>query len=213
MKLWLAAQPANAAEVRSRQVCARLLELPEVLNARTLMLYAPLRHEVDVTPIAIEWPHLVQRCDGRPASPASSPPPPPPAHCHHEAARAALFPHPRLCVPALNFATKEMWPAHITNWSADLVLNRLGLREPIPTAPRVALNELDVVIVPALAFDHQGHRLGRGGGFYDRFLATLPPHVRTIGVAFNAQLLLTIPTDPHDFPVHLIITNEQTLRH
>ncbi len=119
---------------------------------------------------------------------------------------------PRLCAPALNFQTKELWPAQINDWSKDLVLNRIGLREPVPTAPRVAPAELDAVLVPALAFDRRGHRLGRGGGFYDRFLGALPPRVTTIGIAFSVQLLNAIPTDPHDRPVDVIVTEDAVLR-
>ncbi len=214
----LEAQPSDLAEVRSRRLCARVLELPEILAARTLMVYAPLKHEADVTPLITEWDRVVQLCGAATkvslgAAPAGLQlPSPPPAHCEAEAARLAACPQPRICVPALNFTTRELWPAHVINWSNDLVLNRLGLREPLPSAPRVPINELDAVIVPALAFDLDRNRLGRGGGFYDRFLASLPPHIPTIGVAFDSQILEAVPTDKHDQLVSMVVTDERTIR-
>ncbi len=201
MKRRLSNQPAELAEILSRRICARVVELPEVLGASTLMVYAPLRHEADIAPVASEWTGLFRPC-ARVASPQPA-----------SSGQAERFSgSARLCVPALDFKTCEMWPAKISNWSKDLVLNHIGLREPIQGAPRVAPAELDVVLVPALAFDRRGHRLGRGGGFYDRFLSTLPAHVTTIGIAFRMQILDAVPTEPHDRPVGTIVTEDAVVR-
>ena len=64
---------------------------------------------------------------------------------------------------------------------------------------------LDLIVVPGMAFDREGHRLGRGKGFYDRFL-TKYPDVKTIGICFDFQLLDSIPTEPHDRPVGEVIS-------
>lgn len=65
-------------------------------------------------------------------------------------------------------------------------------------------SELDLIIVPAVAYDRNGNRLGRGKGFYDRLLATTK--ASTIGVAYDFQLLDEIPCEPHDVPVDIVIT-------
>jgi 5-formyltetrahydrofolate cyclo-ligase len=84
----------------------------------------------------------------------------------------------------------------------DLIPGRFGVREPqgpiYPDPPRV-------VLVPGLAFDFQGRRLGRGAGYYDRFLATLPSTIRKIGVCFSFQVLTDIPAEPHDQRVDAIV--------
>ena len=63
---------------------------------------------------------------------------------------------------------------------------------------------LDLIIVPGVAFDRQGNRLGRGKGFYDRFLTQT--HAVTIAVCFNCQLVDKIPTEPHDQPAQFLVT-------
>ena len=80
---------------------------------------------------------------------------------------------------------------------------------PVPRAHApVRTATLTAVIVPGLAFDRRGHRLGRGAGVYDRFLATLAPHTLRIGVIPDAQLVDALPTEPHDVPMHLVVTEQ-----
>lgn len=64
---------------------------------------------------------------------------------------------------------------------------------------------LDLIVVPGMAFDRDGHRLGRGRGYYDRFLSKYP-EVKTIGICFDFQFLESIPTEPHDRRVDEVIT-------
>ena len=68
---------------------------------------------------------------------------------------------------------------------------------------------IDVVIVPGVAFTSDGERLGQGGGWYDRFLVRLGPDVTTIGVAFAAQIVPALPTDPHDVAVDMVVTDDE----
>ncbi len=63
---------------------------------------------------------------------------------------------------------------------------------------------IDLVIVPGVAFDRQGNRLGRGKGFYDRFLAQT--HAVTVAVCFDCQLVEHIPVEPHDLPAQFVVT-------
>ncbi|MEL7210605.1 MAG: 5-formyltetrahydrofolate cyclo-ligase [Actinomycetota bacterium] len=86
----------------------------------------------------------------------------------------------------------------------------LGVPEPTgdPLDPTV----VDIVIVPGLAFDRLGHRLGYGAGFYDRFLPDVRDDCRTVGVCFEPSLVDRLPTDPHDVPVDTVVTDETVLR-
>lgn len=86
----------------------------------------------------------------------------------------------------------------------DLVPGKFGIREPAPDCPVIALNRLDLVLVPALAFDWHGRRLGRGKGFYDRLLADVSG--TTCGVALDEQLVADLPVEPHDILLNCILT-------
>lgn len=88
----------------------------------------------------------------------------------------------------------------------DLAPGSFGVLEPKPAALRpVPVEELDLVLVPGLAFDRRGHRLGRGRGYFDRLLARLPDTASTIGVCFDFQLFDRLPTDPHDQAVGVVV--------
>ena len=64
-----------------------------------------------------------------------------------------------------------------------------------------------MVVVPGIAFDRSGHRLGHGRGYFDRFLSTLPDKVPTIGLCFDFQRVAALPHEPHDHPVDAVLTN------
>lgn len=93
----------------------------------------------------------------------------------------------------------------------ELVRSGLGLREPGPNATRVETAALELVVLPGLSFDRDGFRLGFGQGYYDRALAQCP-HAFRIGVAFEAQLVERIPREPHDLPVHAVVTERRVIR-
>lgn len=81
---------------------------------------------------------------------------------------------------------------------------------PEPTTPPFEGN-IDVIIVPAVAFDKQGNRLGRGGGYYDRFLKK-QTHATIIGVGYDFQLVDEVPVRKHDQKMHRIILPSQTIQ-
>jgi len=74
---------------------------------------------------------------------------------------------------------------------------------------QVPLTQIDVVLVPGLAFDRFGNRLGRGKGYYDRFLRRLPTGTLTIGLAFDGMIHDQIPHDKNDCPVNMIVTESR----
>jgi 5-formyltetrahydrofolate cyclo-ligase len=92
------------------------------------------------------------------------------------------------------------WPAG--RWS----LGWRGVREPDPGhSVAIPVEEIDLILVPGLAFTPHGHRLGRGGGYYDRLLARLPAGVPRIGVAFAAQVVERLPIEPHDATIDSLL--------
>ena len=84
-----------------------------------------------------------------------------------------------------------------------------GFAEPPPDAPHAA--ELDVVIVPAIAVDPTGHRIGYGAGYYDRTLPKYAPPAVTIAVAYDWQLVAEVPATEHDVKVAWVVTDTRTI--
>ena len=78
-----------------------------------------------------------------------------------------------------------------------------GIPEPVADGP-VAQDETALVLMPGLAFDSQGHRLGYGGGFYDKFLASEPNHP-TLALCYEFQMLPSLETEAHDIPVDTVL--------
>ncbi len=96
--------------------------------------------------------------------------------------------------------------AEIHDLQSDLQLGHFRIPEPAPHCPEAtALPPEALWLIPGIAFDKQGHRLGRGGGFYDRLLQRYPGGT-PIGVCRDSQILEGIPTEPWDLPVHAILT-------
>ena len=88
-----------------------------------------------------------------------------------------------------------------------LVRHRFGMLEPDSTLPRVSPDRVELVLVPGLAFDQKGWRLGYGGGFYDTFLSALPGLV-TLGITYHTLLLDELPHMTHDIPVMALVTEK-----
>lgn len=80
----------------------------------------------------------------------------------------------------------------------DLERHRFGFMQPSPSAAHVAVSDVELALIPGLAFDMRGNRLGFGLGYYDRFLGSLGRQVPLIGVVPSALLVPRLPVDPHD---------------
>ena len=91
-----------------------------------------------------------------------------------------------------------------------LAPSAMGILEPLPDAPSV---DPDVLFVPMVAFDRRGHRIGYGAGHYDRTLLALraSKRVLAVGVAFSVQEELFIPTEPHDQPMDIVVTDRDII--
>jgi 5-formyltetrahydrofolate cyclo-ligase len=125
------------------------------------------------------------------------------------AARVALSCGKRLAFPRLEPGTRRL--SFFACSPDDLVASARGTRAPPPDAPQVALDALDLVVVPGVAFDAAGRRLGRGGGYYDATLAALPPGAARVGLAFDLQLVAAVPGEPHDAEVQAVVTEQRVV--
>lgn len=94
----------------------------------------------------------------------------------------------------------------------DLAPSRWGIPEPQPErCPLVDPAQIDLVLVPGLAFDRWGNRLGYGAGFYDRLFQRLPPSALRVACLQDALLVDRVPAEPHDVPVDLLVTESMAL--
>jgi 5-formyltetrahydrofolate cyclo-ligase len=118
-------------------------------------------------------------------------------------ARGVRLVYPRLVAGDRRMVFGECWPE-------ALVKGPLGAPEPPADAPVVAAEAIATIVVPGVAFSEDGHRLGRGGGYYDATLLEMPRAAR-IGVAFDVQVVPTLPREPHDAPLDALVTEARTL--
>jgi len=92
----------------------------------------------------------------------------------------------------------------------DMIKSGYGPREPATRLP-VPAEEIDVVLVPGLAFDRAGFRLGYGGGYFDRFLGHLPASAVLVGLAFHVQVIEMVLRGPGDRAVEIVVTDQETI--
>lgn len=119
----------------------------------------------------------------------------------------------KVAVPLTVSREKKLIPSQVYDFPGDLAPGCWGILEPRPETLRpVDPSEIDLVLVPGLAFDRQGHRLGYGGGFYDRFLAQLPAPSTSVALAYSFQVLPEVEHGENDWPVDIIITEAEIIR-
>jgi 5-formyltetrahydrofolate cyclo-ligase len=113
----------------------------------------------------------------------------------------------RIVVPLCRPEGRVLTPCLIDGF-AELETGHYGIREPRADLLRIVPSgEIDVVLVPAVAFDRRGYRVGYGGGYYDRFLPKAP-QAATIGAVFACQIVPEVPIDRYDMQVEQIATEE-----
>jgi 5-formyltetrahydrofolate cyclo-ligase len=105
----------------------------------------------------------------------------------------------------------ELLELHEFRDASELVEGSFGVLEPAESAPVIAAADVDLVIVPGLAFDARGHRLGYGRAFYDRLLPRLTKAF-FLGFAYDFQVVIDLPDDVHDVPMHAVATDQRVLR-
>jgi 5-formyltetrahydrofolate cyclo-ligase len=151
----------------------RLRGLPELRRRRTVLLYAALPDELDISGLV---------------GPLRA------------AGVRTLFPRVRGDELELVAASDLL----------TLTLGYRGIQE--PAGPAIDPSVVDAAVVPGVAFDLRGGRLGRGGGHYDRLLALLPEGCARIGVCFSCQVVPAVPREPHDEPVDVVVTERAVHR-
>lgn len=116
----------------------------------------------------------------------------------------------RVCLPRVD-AERGAIVLHERVADMPLQPSPFGVPEPPASAPEVAPADVDVVLVPGLAFDPRGYRVGYGKGYYDRLLATMPQAL-SVAIGFDFQLVPEVPDLPHDVPVRVVVTDARVLR-
>jgi 5-formyltetrahydrofolate cyclo-ligase len=114
----------------------------------------------------------------------------------------------RTCIPVYDEVTQLYNMAEITPQTV-FTEGHYGIREP-DSPSLIPMQDIDLMAIPGVAFDLKGNRLGRGGGFYDRMLSGFSG--AKVAVAFDFQLVDEVPTEPHDLPVDILITEIKTLK-
>lgn len=122
----------------------------------------------------------------------------------------ALAEGKRVAAPRADRAARILLPYAVSDLQSDLRPGAYGILEPNSNRPLVPLDEIEVVIVPGVAWDEEGFRVGYGGGYYDRFLPRVDGAVR-IGLGFELQVRPTVPRAGKDLPVDMLVT-EQAVR-
>ena len=125
--------------------------------------------------------------------------------------RAALAEGSIVAVPRVDKETRMLELHAIADPERDVVAGYRDIPEPLPACPLVSRETIDFVLVPGVAFDRLGRRMGYGGGYYDRLLPLLSPRATRVAGAFDVQLVDRVPAAPHDIAVGVIVTESREL--
>jgi 5-formyltetrahydrofolate cyclo-ligase len=117
----------------------------------------------------------------------------------------------RVLAPKISWEQRRLLPIQIDSLADDVMNSPLGIREPANGVP-IPVADIDLVIVPGLGFDPLGNRLGRGRGFFDRFLAHKDFRGIACALCFEEQFVDQVPAGPHDIPVDMLVTDKHVRR-
>ena len=115
-----------------------------------------------------------------------------------------------VAVPRVDWEHRTMRPVAINSLDTNIAIEGRGLRNPLGGVV-VDVGRIDLVVTPGLGFDRQGHRIGRGAGFYDRFFDDLRLKALRCGFCFSEQVVESVPVVESDRPVDWLVTDEQVL--
>lgn len=118
----------------------------------------------------------------------------------------------RLALPRVEWSSKAMGAFEVRDLDRDVTPGRHGLLEPGGGCAAVETGAIDAILIPGVAFDPTGTRLGRGGGFYDRFLAAPGLRAIRIGVCFELQIVDEVVREAHDAVMDLVVTEARVIR-
>jgi len=115
-----------------------------------------------------------------------------------------------VAVPKISWQQRHMIPVQINSLETAFTTEASGLRNPVTGLP-LPFEEIDLVVAPAIGFDRKGHRLGRGGSYYDRFFANKQLKASRCGLAFAEQVVDFIPVTERDEPIDFLVTDEEII--
>ncbi len=173
----LATLTADMQRERSAAIAERLSRDPAFAEAAAVLLYLPMRTEVDPTAIT----------------------------------ERAWALGKRVAVPRVDRQEHGIRPVELRGLDEPMEKDAVGVRVPARRRP-VSAAAIDLVVTPGLAFDDGGRRLGRGGGYYDRFLREQPVSGRVCGIAFDLQRVEEVPADPSDVAMDMVVTDREVFR-
>jgi 5-formyltetrahydrofolate cyclo-ligase len=128
----------------------------------------------------------------------------------HDLIRGLLAARKRVCVPSFDAVGQRYLCSELKHFDADLRASARGILEPKHEAVRpVPVENLEAWLVPGVAFDRKGNRLGRGMGYYDGLLCRAQG--LKIALTYDCQLVNEVPTEPHDVPMDFIVTENQVV--
>ncbi|MBI5375140.1 MAG: 5-formyltetrahydrofolate cyclo-ligase [Candidatus Schekmanbacteria bacterium] len=118
----------------------------------------------------------------------------------------------KVVIPKVNPGNKGIEFYYLKSFHSELEKGYHGIMEPKTLLKKLGVkSHIDFAIVPSLALDITGTRIGFGGGYFDRFFSPAPERTTICGIAFDFQILDTLPSDPHDINVDLIVTEKRTI--
>jgi 5-formyltetrahydrofolate cyclo-ligase len=127
--------------------------------------------------------------------------------------RESLLLKKQVLVPLLGSGEEDLRVSRISSMDIEFVTGRYGVREPAPKFRNILpFSSIDFVVVPGLAFDAFGNRVGYGGGFYDRIFKKITKNVSRVAIGYGFQLFDLVPHTDLDEPVHFLVTEFTTLR-
>jgi len=116
----------------------------------------------------------------------------------------------KVFLPVTDFGARKIEPVQISSLE-ELKKNKQGLFEPIGSKT-IKASELNLIVVPGVAFDRQGNRIGTGKGFYDNMLRRVSRKVSLVGLCFEENLEERLPVESHDIKMDLIVTDKEIVR-
>lgn len=114
-------------------------------------------------------------------------------------------------LPRVDRATQTLI-LHSARSMPELITSKYGILEPGTDAPTVAISNIDFVLMPGVAFDRNGNRLGYGRGYYDKLVSTANPALARVAAGFSCQIVESVPVGPHDKKVDCIITDNEIIK-
>ncbi|HAE43705.1 MAG TPA: 5-formyltetrahydrofolate cyclo-ligase [Clostridiales bacterium] len=119
----------------------------------------------------------------------------------------------KVVVPYTEKREIKLTPVYIKDIREELTVSAFGYPEPIiERVKKARFEEIDFVIVPGVGFDIMKNRIGYGKGYYDKYLSGFDPQIKFAGLAHDFQILDSIPTEPHDIGMDLVITEKRIIR-